>query len=132
MNVKIVKINDMQGVIATIDADAGDIVYEFRGEIILYPTRTSVQIGREHIEEDMIAYVNHSCTPNVSVEDMRYNDWNMFGTYALISTEVIVAGDEITFDYNSTENEIAYPFKCSCHGTLIRGKNYVKHSSSNV
>ena len=126
MNVKIVKINGMQGVITTIDADAGDIVYEFRGEIILSPTRTSVQIGREHIEEDMIAYVNHSCTPNVSVEDMRYNDWNMFGTYALISTGVIVSGDEITFDYNDTEDEIAYPFKCSCHGTLIRGKNHVR------
>ena len=132
MNVKIVKINGMQGVIATIDVDAGDIVYEFRGENVSYPTRTSVQIGSRHIEEDMIAYVNHSCTPNVNVEDMQYNDWNMFGAYALISTGIIVAGDEITFDYNSTENEIAYPFKCSCHGTLIRGKNYVKHSSSNV
>ena len=132
MNVEIVKINDMQGVITTIDADVGDIVYEFRGENVSHPTRTSVQIDRKHIEEDIIAYVNHSCVPNVTVEDMKYNDWNMFGAYALISTGVIVVGDEITFDYNSTEDEIAYPFKCSCHGTLIRGKNYVKHSSSNV
>ena len=132
MNVKIVKINGMQGVIATIDVDAGDIVYEFRGENVSYPTRTSVQIGSRHIEEDMIAYVNHSCTPNVNVEDMQYNDWNMFGAYALISTGIIVAGDEITFDYNDTEDEIAHPFECSCHGTLIRGKKYVKHSSSNV
>ena len=126
MNVKIAKINDMQGVIATVDADVGDIVYEFKGETILYPTRTSVQIGRRHIEEDMIAYVNHSCTPSVTVENMRYNDWNMSGPYALISTGVIVSGDEITFDYNDTEDEIAYPFKCSCHGTLIRGKNHVR------
>ena len=132
MNVKIVEINGMKGVITTIDADAGDIVYEFRGEKILRPTRTSVQIGSRHIEEDVIAYVNHSCTPNVNVEDMRYNDWNMFGTYALISIRDIAAGEELTFDYNSTEDEVAHPFECSCHGTLIRGKNYVEHSSSNV
>ena len=132
MSLKIVKVNGMDGVVTTIDVATENMVYEFRGREIPDPTRTSVQIGRRHIEEDMIAYVNHSCTPNVSVEDMRYNDWNMFGTYALVSTGVMVAGDEITFDYNSTEDEIAHPFECSCHGTLIRGKKYVKHSSSNV
>ena len=132
MKVKIVKINGMEGVITTIDVKSDNIVYEFRGRQIPDPTRTSVRICRKHIEDDIIAYVNHSCTPSVRVDDMSYNDWNMFGTYSLISTGDIAAGEELTFDYNSTEDEVAYPFKCSCHGTLIRGKNYVEHSSSDV
>ena len=132
MKVKIVKINGMEGVITTIDVKSDNIVYEFRGRQTPDPTRTSVRIGRKHIEDDIIAYVNHSCTPSVRVNDMSYNDWNMFGTYSLISTRAIAAGEELTFDYNSTEDEVAYQFECSCHGTLIRGKNYVEHSSSNV
>lgn len=132
MTVKITNINGMKGVITTVDVKAGSIVYEFRGKAISNPTRTSVQIGDKHVEDDIVAYVNHSCTPNVKVDDMNYNDWNMFGTYAFVSTRNIVADEEITFDYNSTEDQVVHPFECSCHGTLIRGKNYVEHSSSNV
>lgn len=132
MTVKVTNINNMKGVITTIEVKAGSIVYEFRGREISNPTRTSVQIGSKHIEDDIVAYINHSCTPNVRVDDMNYNDWNMFGTYALVSTRAIVADEEITFDYNSTEDTVAHPFECSCHGTLIRGKSYVEHSSSNV
>jgi len=124
MSLKIVKVNGMNGVVTSIDVDTNNIVYEFRGREVPDPTRTSVQIGDKHIEDDIISYVNHSCTPSVRVEDMSYNDWNMFGTHALISTRVIVEGEEVTFDYNSTENNIVYPFECSCHGIMIRGKNY--------
>ena len=53
---------------------------------------------------------------------MKYNDWNMFGAYALISTGVIVVGDEITFDYSQSENVIASPFICACCNKLIEGK----------
>ena len=132
MNVKITTVDDMKGVVTTMDVESGTIVYEFRGQETPKPTRTSVQIGDKHIEDDVVAYVNHSCNPNVRVNDMSFNEWNMFGAYALISTRRIVANEEITFDYNYTEDEISHPFKCSCHGTLIRGKNYVEHSSSNV
>ena len=36
----------------------------------------------------------------------------------------IFEGEEITFDYETTESEMAEPFQCNCHGNWIRGKNY--------
>ena len=35
----------------------------------------------------------------------------------------IEKGEEITFDYETTETELREPFKCDCHGRLIVGKN---------
>ena len=31
--------------------------------------------------------------------------------------------DEITFDYETTEEVMVAPFKCECHGKLIEGWN---------
>ena len=41
----------------------------------------------------------------------------------LMAGEDILAGEEITFDYETTEEEMAEPFKCNCHGRWIRGKS---------
>lgn len=41
------------------------IVFELKGEIINYPTKTSIQIGpNEHIEDELGQFINHHCYPN--------------------------------------------------------------------
>ena len=42
----------------------------------------------------------------------------------LPAPEASVETQEITFDYNSTEWKLTYPFRCNCHGTLITGRYY--------
>ena len=41
----------------------------------------------------------------------------------LVAIKNIEIGEEITFDYESTEEELVSPFKCECHGKLIVGYN---------
>ena len=42
------------------------------------------------------------------------------------SKKDIKEGEEITFDYETTEEILAEPFSCQCHGRLIEGWNAIK------
>ena len=104
----------------------GDVVLEMIGQLVNQPDRYSVQIDEQlHVRppaelsptDDVPAYrwrfLNHSCRPNAAVQ----------GTL-LVAITPIAAGDEVTFDYNTTELEIACPFTCHCGhcgGAIIRG-----------
>jgi hypothetical protein len=103
----------------------GEVVLEIGGVLIDRPNRYSVQIGeRLHVKPpadlspgDDVQYrwrfLNHSCRPNAAVR----------GTL-LVAIAPIAAGEEVTFDYNTTELEIASPFTCHCGhcgGEMIRG-----------
>ena len=70
--------------------------------------------GNLHIEDDIGQYLNHNCSPNTCV--VNENDPK------LVAINDISIGDELTFDYNSSEDEIHYVFKCNCHGKEIVGK----------
>lgn len=108
----------MRGIITTTYINEDSVVYELEGEYILDPTRTSIQIDSEgHIEDEFGKYINHNCTPNVKVVKDK-------SKIKLIALKDIVSDLEITFDYNSTEYKISHPFKCNCHGKLIKGKYY--------
>jgi hypothetical protein len=41
----------------------------------------------------------------------------------LVAIKTIEPEEEITFDYENTEEELVSPFKCECHGKLIVGYN---------
>lgn len=89
-----------------------DLVYELSGHVLNKPTRTSIQIGpSRHIEDDQGQYINHSCNPNVKVNNNH-----------LVAIKQINNGDSITFDYNETEDEMSNPFKCHCCGKMIAGR----------
>jgi SET domain-containing protein len=110
--------NTMQGVTTTTTINKDDVIYQFVGTFIKNPTRTSIQVGKkQHVEDALGRYINHSCTPNIKIvkEDKIIK---------LIAIKDIQEGQEITFDYNSTEWKLFHPFKCNCHGILITGKYY--------
>lgn len=70
------------------------------------PTRTSIQVGPElHIEDDIIACINHSCRPTVVVYV-----WSM----TLVTLAPLTVGDEVTFFYPALDWEMASPFACRC------------------
>lgn len=105
----------------------GDILLRLVGVLTVTRDRFSIEVGPGlHVGppprtpiQDMAAkcpwvFVNHSCRPNAAVRGQ-----------ALVATRDIAPGEEITFDYTTTESELAEPFHCRCgfcDGQLIRGR----------
>lgn len=102
--------------VATRDFGIADHILRLRGEIVDCPSKYSVQIGPDqHIEvpaEVQVAqrldryrwrFLNHSCEPNAKFENRK-----------LVAIREIKAAEQITFDYNTTEYNLATPFECHC------------------
>ena len=101
-----------------------EIVLYLEGNYLPYPTKTSIQIEHDkHIESWEGGHINHHCYPNTEIKIHK-----VIGPTKLVALVVakrdIEIGEEITFDYETTEFELAEPFACNCHGRWIRGKNY--------
>lgn len=93
---------DARGVFATVDISAGEVVHALQGPVSDTPTRHSIRVGeRRHVIDVLGQFVNHSFSPSVVVRDSQ-----------LIALRDLVSGDEITFDYNTTESPMACPFEC--------------------
>jgi SET domain-containing protein len=87
-----------------------EIIYELTGEIFDHPTRESIHIGNnKHIYDEYGIFINHSFTPNIQVNN-----------FFLIAVKDINIDDEITFNYNETEINMANPFKVN--DILVSGK----------
>jgi len=120
-------------VVALTRFEPGDIVMKISGLICTKPNRYSVQVGRSiHVyppdsvgrenghDRYLWRFVNHSCKPNTAVMRKR-----------LVSILPIAAGEEIVFDYNSNEFDMAEPFRCHCghcKGTQISGCRHLTDS----
>jgi hypothetical protein len=72
------------------------------------PSRMTVQVSESaHVTLDppSLAYINHSCAPNVHFEVARG---------LIVAIQPIAAGDAVEFFYPSTEWSMAAPFDCHC------------------
>ena len=66
----------------------------------------TVQTGNHrHIEIGTLAYMNHSCNPNIVMDTARMQ---------VRAVRAIQPGEELTFFYPSTEWEMVSPFICLC------------------
>jgi uncharacterized membrane protein YeiB len=89
----------------------GEVVFPLRGRPVQRPTRFSIQVGREtHLDpiSDSASpwgALNHGCNPNVAIDVPRR---------AIIARRAIAAGDQLRFDYHTTEWELAESFVCNC------------------
>ena len=109
--------NHNKGLFADQAYDNGSVVLFLSGNYIAEPTRTSIQAGDKHLESVEGGHVNHHCDPNTKVIVPN------FTMPFLAATRNIELGEEITFDYETTEEELVSPFKCECHGRFIVGWN---------
>tara|TARA_B100000809_G_scaffold244033_1_gene269600 strand:- start:289 stop:753 length:465 start_codon:yes stop_codon:yes gene_type:complete len=120
MKVKIkYKDESTKGLFAGEDFAKGNLILILKGNHFLEPTRTSIQVRDKHIEHYEGGFLNHHCTPNAELwelEDVKEG--------LIVAKCDIAIGEEITFDYRTTESVMACPFKCDCHGIWIRGKDY--------
>ena len=123
MNSSNVKIKETKkgakGLFASQPIEKGKIILVLQGEKFSKPSRTSIQIGDKHIEDPEGGYINHHCDPTAEI---KINS-SFVGFNLVTAKKDIKKGDEITFDYETTEEVMVAPFKCECHGKLIEGWN---------
>lgn len=107
---------DSRRLVAAREIRKGAHLFDLEGRETKRPTRYSVQIDADlHLdtdcardEADLLAryywrYLDHSCEPSTVIRDRA--------VYALRD---IAAGEGVTFDYNTTEYDMAEPFQCLC------------------
>lgn len=112
------------GVFATRDIQSGARILDINGELQGHPTRYSIQIDQgKHIEcheslpaDEMRArypwrFLNHCCEPNASISGRT-----------LVARHAIRAGEQVTFDYTTTEASMAEPFECRCGAAACIGR----------
>ena len=117
MSVYIKEENNFKGVFAIRDMTKGDIVVGMTrptSKLVRTPTRTSIQISEgHHVEDEVGACINHACEPNCEVR-----------SFLIIALKDIEEGEEITFDYNKSEDVVSSPFECKCCGKMILGRKH--------
>lgn len=110
--------------IATQAIRTGDTLFTLEGRESDIPTRYSIQIGlHEHLDSDDLAddasrvrdrfwmYLNHSCAPSAGIRGRE-----------VVALHDIAPGEGVTFDYNTTEWEMASPFDCHCRAPDCVGR----------
>jgi hypothetical protein len=110
-------------VVAVAPIAAGELLLTVDGRLVDQPSRYSIQVGPrqhiappvpDHIEDDMDRhawrFLNHSCAPSAVLRGR-----------ALVALRALRSGDEVTFDYATTEHEMAEPFVCGCGASTCRG-----------
>lgn len=101
------------GLYATNDYAKGDLLFVLEGECMDEPDRYSIQIDEDtHILDEMGKFMNHSFEPNCSIKE-----------YEVIALKDIKEGDELTFDYNTTERKMAFPFQDIETNREVKGHN---------
>jgi hypothetical protein len=106
--------NDIRGVFSRNNIKSGSTTYIFNPTYVENATRTSIQFEDKHFEDNIGKYLNHNCNPNTKIANENRD-------IVLLSIMDIKRDEELTFDYNTTEKKISHPFKCNCHGKLIKG-----------
>lgn len=134
MSVQIIQTNHGFSLTAANTFLPGDCVLDLTGITKSTKDRYSIQISLdEHLHpfdelqgnpadcQTPWIYTNHSCNPNVVIRDRAY-----------IALRNIQPGDDITFDYETTEVDMAEPFTCGCQSETCRGiiRGYVHLSAS--
>lgn len=108
------RLGEGKGLFATIFYPSGSIVHTLDGICLNKPTQLSIHIGNNlHIEDKWGIFINHSFDPTVYISGKN-----------IVAKKDINAGDEITFDYNSSEICMAAPF--------YDGDKYVCGSAENL
>jgi hypothetical protein len=117
--VTVVSRNGQLAVVARRDLRAGTEVLAIDGPVVAKSDRYTVQIGAgEHVDGGADAsgefpvwrFLNHACEPNTRIAGR-----------SLRARRDLQAGDEVTFDYDTTEWDMAAPFPCACGAPTCRG-----------
>jgi hypothetical protein len=109
----------------------GTRLFALTGRETPRPTRYSVQVGRSlHLDPDCVSdelelvrryfwrYLDHHCDPTTVIRDRE-----------VLAIRDIAEGHGVTFNYNTTEYDMAEPFRCQCGSAscvgMVRGARHL-------
>lgn len=98
------------------DFEAGETIFYLSGEIIDHPTKYTIQLDEhEHVltRDSLWQSMNHGCEPNVRIDTAKRE---------MQAARRIKAGEELNFNYNSTEWSMTSPFPCGCGAASCAGE----------
>jgi hypothetical protein len=111
------------GVVARRRVAPGEPLLTVEGELRDSPSKYSVQIGagrhiepgrnggpEEVAERKLWPYLNHSCSPNAYLRGVE-----------IVALREIAPGEQVTFNYNTTEYDMSSPFQCHCGAAGCQG-----------
>ncbi len=124
--------NDLLGILVTHDwrrlvaiqpIAAGKRIFVVEGHPTPHPTRFSIQVGPSlHMDQDgtrdmnevvrrfFWRYMDHACDPTTLIRGRN-----------VIARRDIAPGEGVTFNYNTTEYDMAEPFRCHCQSAMCVG-----------
>ena len=105
-----------QGLFCTAAVPAGTTVLPLVGRPTATRGRLTLQVAPGlHLAPDGAAWAltNHACRPSCRVD---------FARWTLVTARPLAAGEELTWDYLTTEWELAAPFVCRCGTEGCRGE----------
>jgi hypothetical protein len=121
--VGILRTNGGFRVVAVGPIAAGTRLFRIDGEQTQHPRRHSLQIGEnmhvdlgdDHGEDEIFdryfwRFLNHGCEPNTVIRDLE-----------VIAMRNIPPWADVTFDYNTTEYDMAEAFDCHCRSPVCHG-----------
>jgi SET domain len=98
-----------QALVCTSALAADERLFSLSGRRVSVPSRYTIQVQEEeHILPEastLWAFANHHCEPSCRID---------FDTWEIVTRRAMQAGEEITFNYLTTEWELAEPFICVC------------------
>lgn len=101
----------------------GEAVFDLTGRVVTEPSIYTLQIdaGVHLVPGDAAwAMMNHSCAPNCVID---------IGRRRVLALRAIAPGEELTFNYLTTEWDMASPFPCRCGAAhcpgMIRGYRFL-------
>lgn len=125
MSIKIIvkEQDSFKTIVAKVKISKGETIILFTGNRSAVANKYSLQISEtEHLspysadQNDLRSiwqFLNHSCSANSFID---------FHNLALIALKDISEGEEVRFNYNTTELEIATPFICNCNSINCYGE----------
>ena len=121
-----------KGVYALQPVSQHSVIFYLRGDVVARPSKYTIQLGsNEHLtfpakrkRNDVLdycwQYLNHCCAPNGYINTAERS---------FRALRDIAPGEEITFNYLTTESEMAMPFDCNCGSAncfgFIQGRNFL-------
>ena len=106
---KLNKFQDQLALIVTQNIPKNTTISTFETiNISFKPDKYSIQISENkhaYMSPDILAYINHSCDPNVFIDSKNKN---------IVSIKDIRTSEQVTFFYPSTEWHMANKFDCHC------------------
>ena len=109
MEVKLNENINQLGLFATIFYPCGSVVFVLEGDLSDTPIRESIRIGTNlHIVDKYGSYMNHSFEPTCKIDSCN-----------VVAVKDIYPGDELNFNYNDSEVNMACPFEVN--GVIVSG-----------